>query len=94
MMIRWLKRLFRRNRETRLLCMRLDEMVLVHPDQIPLECDLCHAAVGVYPSGQEILLTYPNTTIVCNRCADDIDISQFRPAPGVERELGKLTKAR
>lgn len=69
----WL-RWFRRNtreaepREYVLICMRLDEMFFVHPNQIERNCSECDAVVGIYPSGQTVLHRFPKTKIVCNHC--------------------------
>lgn len=75
----WFRRLFDQNvaeyvrkrqepRKRQLLCMRLNEMLRVHPEQITMTCSQCHEQVGIYPSGQRILHQYPDTKIICNRC--------------------------
>lgn len=53
-----------------LVCMRLDDMRKVHPDQIERACSNCGQTVGVYPSGQQALKTYPTMPIICVVCAD------------------------
>jgi hypothetical protein len=60
-----------------LVCMRLAEMSVVHPDQSWELCSMCQHTVGVYPSGQKAMKHWPNMKIVCSRCAspDDFDIS-------------------
>ena len=60
-----------------LVCMRLAEMTVVHPDQQWELCYNCHHTVGVYPSGQKALGRYPNIKIICIHCAkpDDYDIA-------------------
>ena len=49
--------------------MRLDEMLLVHPQMVERRCGQCFERVGIYPSGQMVLGVYPDTVIVCHRCA-------------------------
>jgi hypothetical protein len=84
--------------EVVLICMRLDEMTLVHPKQIKDECSRCKATVGIYPSGQKILkiagLVYRDgVKIVCNRCADrDKGFSGGIAAPGVFEEMRESVK--
>ena len=64
----------------RLLCMRLDEMLRVHPQQISDKCSQCSATVGVYPSGQRALKEHHgNIEIVCNHCQGS---GPRVPAPG------------
>jgi hypothetical protein len=51
-----------------LICMRLADMVRVHPEQIERNCARCDAVVGIYPSGQIVLQECPAVEIVCHRC--------------------------
>ena len=67
--------------ERNLLCMRLDEMYNVHPQQVESACSRCGAVVGIYPSGQGVLRAHPGTKIVCNHCGMDGG-GPWEPAPG------------
>jgi hypothetical protein len=76
------------NRKAVLLCMRLDEMSVVHPDQITEVCSKCNEPVGIYPSGQQIILQYGrhNVELICNRCHDgNFTRMSLAPGTGVER---------
>lgn len=87
-MFGWIFSLWRRRSEppipppvpkVRLLCMRLDDMVFVHPEQITQHCSLCDAIVGIYPSGQRILFEHPDAEIICHVCGGP---HVGAPAPG------------
>jgi hypothetical protein len=54
-----------------LVCMRLDDMHVVHPDQTEALCSECQHMVGVYPTGQRALREYSEIAVVCQRCASD-----------------------
>jgi len=83
----WWQRLFARRRYT-LLCMRLEEMLRVHPEQITGACSSCGEMVGIYPSGQRALAQYRGRIdIVCNHCSDPSAPSIS--APGVLDDLGQ-----
>ena len=60
-----------------LVCMRLKDMTVVHPDQGWELCSKCQHTVGIYPSGQKALDRWPHTKIICAQCAkpDDFDIA-------------------
>lgn len=76
-----------RRRKIGLICMRLDEMLLVHPDQITLKCSKCQNAVGVYPSGQNVIQLYgKRVEIMCNHCDTTHPGSPRLLAPGAEAE--------
>jgi hypothetical protein len=51
-----------------LVCMRLSDMHVMHPDQSWELCSKCQHTVGVYPTGQRALAKYPNMKIICQRC--------------------------
>jgi len=77
---------FRRQR-IGLVCMRRDEMLLVHPDQISLNCSRCQAVVGVYPSGQNIIRLYgKRVEIICSHCDTTQPGTPRLLAPGAEIE--------
>ena len=53
-----------------LLCMRLEDMAVVHPQQIETPCSRCGVICAVYPSGQAVMAKM-KTTIVCHICATE-----------------------
>ena len=65
--------------------MRLDDMLLVHPqmdrDHI---CSKCLVPVGIYPSGQRVLQQYRKVTIICQVCQPNA--LSFGLAPGALSE--------
>ena len=68
----WLRR-WRKERPIDLVCMRLGDMHLVHPNQDNSRvCSKCGVQVGVYPSGQAVLARHPHTVITCQICADPL----------------------
>ena|SRR5258708_7447289 len=72
------------NRRRKLICIRLAEMLRVHPDQITEHCPECGEEVGIYPSGQRALREHAgNIDIICNHC-DHGGFGQL--APGAELE--------
>lgn len=54
---------------TDLVCMRISDMVVMHPKQITRECHQCHQPVGVYPTGQRIMRLHPRIKLICTVCA-------------------------
>jgi hypothetical protein len=77
---------FWRRKPRTLVVMRLDDMLLVHPDQDnSRNCSKCREPVGVYPSGQAVLARHPDTVITCQICAGPIDPSTPL-APGAREE--------
>lgn len=73
-----------------LVAMRLVDMARVHPAQDNSRlCSRCGEKVGIYPSGQRALKTYPLIVIECVPCAfagrraGDIDL----PAAGTLDEI-------
>ena len=86
-MFLWFSRLF--EREQILLCMRLDDMLWVHPQMDSTRvCSQCGTCVGIYPSGQKILKRYRKVKIVCHVCREP-DLSTALPAPGAIEESRK-----
>lgn len=71
-----------------LIVMRLAEMKRVHPRQIELVCDRCGERVGIYPSGQRIIMAQPKTVVLCNYCGDAAAATGL--APGAEHEPFEL----
>jgi hypothetical protein len=53
-----------------LVCMRLCDMHVMHPEQIHELCSKCQHVVGVYPSGQRAMLKHPEMKILCAICAN------------------------
>lgn len=56
-----------------LICTRLEDMTLNHPDQTHELCSKCQHAVGVYPTGQRAMRDYPDMVIVCSACVDPFE---------------------
>lgn len=69
---------------TELLVMRLADMHRVHPRQIEAKCSRCGHVVAVYPSGQEVMRTYPEVRLVCQVCK--VPGPSAALAPGAEHE--------
>lgn len=72
-----------------LFVMRLADMERVHPDQIEDKCGLCGEVVGIYPSGQRVILQQGRkyVDLVCHVCApatQSPDVLML--APGATRE--------
>jgi len=67
-----------------LICMRLADMIYVHPDQITGHCRLCGHVVGIYPSGQSIMAQHPDVELVCAVCRTPSPNAAL--APGAWRE--------
>jgi hypothetical protein len=82
-MLEWFFRKYPPQSERILICMRLDEMHRVHPDQIEAKCSKCNETVGIFPSGQRVLKEVERISIVCNHCAKP---DHAILAPGAERE--------
>ena len=80
-----------------LVCMRLNDMWKLHPEQVTMECVLCKAAIGVYPSGQKALRLTPGPIrVICTHCAskeiqDGLEkgdeVEMFKPAAETIDEL-------
>src|SRR5262245_41779649 len=90
-----LRKLFRGKPEpVRLICMRLTDMQLTHPEQVTHLCPRCGASVGIYPSGQRVLKTYPgNVEIMCQKCAIPLQPGDYwAPAPGALDEARQSRK--
>jgi hypothetical protein len=69
---------------TQLIVMRLADMHRGHPAQDNSKtCSKCNRQVGIYPSGQKVLLAQPSVEIVCNVCAeaarDSFDVAMSAP---------------
>ena len=75
-----------------LIVMRLADMARVHPDQITGSCARCGAEVGIYPSGQEVMLQHPDVEIVCEKCQQPGPVATL--APGAEFEPFQSRKRR
>jgi hypothetical protein len=69
-----------------LVCMRLADMHVVHPDQSWGLCHKCQHTVGIYPSGQKALKRWPHTKITCVRCAKPEDFDIAIPAAETREE--------
>ena len=67
-----------------LIVMRLADMKVVHPDQITGKCATCGHAVGIYPSGQNVIKQHPDTKLTCQVCKTPGRLSAL--APGAELE--------
>lgn len=67
-----------------LIVMRLADMKRVHPDQIVSKCATCGHAVGVFPSGQEVMRHDPDVKLTCQVCKTPGQIAVL--APGAELE--------
>lgn len=75
---------------TALLCMRLADMNLIHPQQDDSRvCGRCGERVGIYPSGQWVLQCRPDVEIVCQVCAEQDPAQVQVPAPGALEEVGE-----
>lgn len=53
---------------TDLICTRIADMFVMHPEQIERQCHKCGHAVGVYPTGQRAMANYPKMKITCSVC--------------------------
>jgi hypothetical protein len=56
------------NSGTSLIVMRLADMVVRHEEQINGLCHRCNAVVGIFPSGQEVMVLQSNVEVVCMPC--------------------------
>lgn len=77
----------------RLLCMRLADMVRVHPRMDTTHrCARCKHTVGLYPSGQDVLRKHRNNVeIVCQQCMTGDEGKDAGPAPGAVQEVTEST---
>jgi hypothetical protein len=57
-------------RPSGLICTRLEDMTVMHSDQIESACSRCGKLVGIYPTGQAMLKHYPDMTITCSVCTN------------------------
>jgi hypothetical protein len=67
-----------------LITMRLADMQRVHPNQIVGHCVDCGHEVGIYPSGQNVIKTYPGIKIVCQICRSPGERSEMAPGALLE----------
>ncbi|HEX3412853.1 MAG TPA: hypothetical protein VHT00_14130 [Stellaceae bacterium] len=67
-----------------LLVMRLADMIKMHPKQITGKCAECGHDVGIYPSGQRVLMEVKNVRIVCQVCAKPHDVRLLAPGALLE----------
>ena len=86
--MKWVKRLKDALPAARvqLVCMRLADMTVTHPDQITNPCFKCGHNVGVYPSGQKVLKQHPNAQTICVRCAKPKAFAIGAPAAETREE--------
>ena len=56
-----------------LICTRIANMTVTHPEQVEKICTKCGHVVAVYPTGQRALAQWPDTPIVCSVCIDPFD---------------------
>jgi len=53
---KWVGALFKwKQRDVRLVCMRLDDMVKAHPKQLTDQCSECGHVIGIPPSGMRVI---------------------------------------
>jgi ribosomal protein S27E len=71
---------------TMLVCTRLADMTVMHPDQSWDLCHECGHVVGVYPTGQRVIKEYPKMKVVCSDCANTLiePGDEVSPAGSVE----------
>jgi len=74
---------WRRKKRVTLVCMRTQNMVRVHPQQVTRTCARCGAPVGVYPSGQGVLRDYSDVEIICEEHGEPLSATL---APGAAEE--------
>ena len=70
-----------------LVVMRLAEMARVHPAMITSICGNCGHKVGIYPSGQRVIVRDPATLVVCSHCTDPTTATGL--APGAREEVAQ-----
>jgi len=91
-----LRRMTKRfHKKKRLIVMRTEDMVRIHPDtDWQWKCDTCGHGVGIYPSGQRVIEQYgrDNITICCNRCVPALGTVTAEPAPGALEEAAASRK--
>jgi hypothetical protein len=78
-----------------LLVMRLENMTNKHPQQDnSYYCMTCFKQVGIYPSGQRMILENPEIEIICEICAaKEKPWDKIKPAPGaIEEALERRKK--
>ena len=74
-----------------LAVMRPDDMFCVHPrTDFSHVCAQCGHFVGVYPSGQKVLRSYEQVTLICNRCLPPGFAAP--PAPGAIKERAEAVR--
>jgi hypothetical protein len=54
-----------------MICTRLKDQTVMHPDQTQELCSQCQHMVSVYPTGQRAIKNYPDMKIICTVCAKD-----------------------
>jgi hypothetical protein len=79
----WFTDLFRK-KKIELIVMRLNDMAMVHPDQITSTCSQCGEVVAVFPSGQAVMRQYPDTVLLCQVCRQPGKHAKL--APGAAQE--------
>jgi hypothetical protein len=73
-----------------LVCTRLADMTVMHPDQVCELCSQCQHPVGVYPTGQRVLTKHPDMKIMCSVCASgDIQPGDEIMSAGLVEEIVK-----
>ena len=80
-----------------LVCTRLADMTVMHPDQGWELCSKCQHTVGVYPTGKRALARYPNMKIVCVTCASMGAISpndEVSPAGSPDEILREMRESK
>ena len=78
----------------RLYVMRLANMHRVHPDQIEDKCGECGEVVGIYPSGQRVMLQHgrKHIDLICDVCmatAERPDVLVMAPGAIQEKSESK-----
>ena len=70
-----------------LLVVRATDLPRKHPDaDWSHVCSRFNEPVGIYPSGQRVLATHPDTVIVCSVCENGSGVAA-QPLPGVVKEI-------
>ena len=72
-----------------ILCTRLADMTVMHPDQIERPCSECGRIVGIYPTGQRGLVKFPNMKILCTVCALPLQGGDLWASAGTVKEIAQ-----